>query len=221
MRTLEARLDKEQIRHVYNRLAPVYDLWAHLTEGNARRRCLELAAVRDGESVLEVAAGTGVVLAEVVRANPSGKNEGIDLTEGMLEQARRRLRKQGIGAWHVQVADARALPFEDATFDVVLNSYMFDLLPEADFLPILGEMRRVLRPGGRLVVVNMTRAGSLVERAAEAVYRVRPQWMGGCRCVEMEPAVRAAGFVDVHREVVTQLTFPSEVLLARAPQRAS
>ena len=212
---LEARLDKSAIRRVYERLAPMYDFWAHLTEAKARRRCLEIAAVREGESVLEVAVGTGIVFAELVRANPSGKNEGLDLTEGMLARARARLAKQGVGSYHLQVADAYDLPFPDRTFDVVVNNYMFDLLPEGDFARVLGEMRRVLVPGGRLVLVNMTKGDSLLESLAEAVYRFRPEWMGGCRSVSLSPHLERAGFVDVKRELVTQMTFPSEVVSAR------
>lgn len=166
-------------------------------------------------TVLEVAVGTGIVFAELVRANPSGKNEGLDLTEGMLARARARLAKQGVGNYHLQVADAYDLPFPDRTFDVVVNNYMFDLLPEGDFARVLGEMRRVLVPGGRLVLVNMTKGDSLLESLAEAVYRFRPEWMGGCRSVSLSPHLERAGFVDVKRELVTQMTFPSEVVSAR------
>lgn len=215
--TLKARLDKDAVKRVYEGLAPVYDFWAHLTEAKARRRCLELCAVKDGQAILEVAVGTGVVLAEIVRANPHGRNEGLDLTEGMLAKARARLAKQGVGNYHLQVADAYDLPFETATFDTVVNNYMFDLLPEEDFGRVLGEMRRVLRPGGKLVLVNMTRAGSLLQSLAETVYRIRPEWMGGCRSVVLSPHVEAAGFLNVRRELVTQMTFPSEVVSARAP----
>jgi ubiquinone/menaquinone biosynthesis C-methylase UbiE len=214
MATLEAKLDKADVQRVYDRLAPVYDFWAYLTEGKARRRCLELAEVRDGESVLEVAVGTGVVFAELARANRSGKNEGIDLTEGMLEQARRRLARLGARSYRLQRGDACALPFADESFDLVVNNYMFDLMPEADFVPVLREMRRVLRPGGRLVLVNMTNGGSPLEKLAEAVYRLDAEWMGGCRSVRMEPYVREAGFERVERHVVTQLTIASEVIRA-------
>jgi ubiquinone/menaquinone biosynthesis C-methylase UbiE len=217
MEILDAKLDKDDVQRVYGRLAPVYDFWAYLTEGAARRRCIELSEVRDGESVLEVAVGTGVVFAELVKANRSGKNEGIDLTEAMLEQARRRLARLGIRAYRLQRGDASALPFADGSFDLVVNNYMFDLLPEADFAPVLAEMRRVLRPGGRVVIVNMTNARTLLARLAEAVYRIHPEWMGGCRGVRMDRPVREAGFERVERHVVTQLGIPSEVLRAYKP----
>ena len=217
MTILKARLDKAAVKRVYEGLAPMYDFWAHLTEAKARSRCMELCAVKDGESVLEVAVGTGFAFAEIVRKNPHGRNEGIDLTLAMLSRARARLAKGAGGNYHLQVADAYDLPFEDASFDLVVNNYMFDLLPEEDFGRVLGQMRRVLRPGGRLVLVNMAKGGSTLESLAEMVYRIRPEWMGGCRSVLLTPHVEAAGFVDVRREIVTQMTFPSEVVSARVP----
>jgi len=56
---LDARIDKSDVPHIYKKVASVYDIWARLTESKARNRCLELASIRDGESVLEVAVGTG------------------------------------------------------------------------------------------------------------------------------------------------------------------
>jgi hypothetical protein len=63
----------------------------------------------------------------------------------------------------------------------------------------------------------MTKAGSLLESLAEGVYRVRAEWMGGCRGVLMKPYVERAGFERVERTIVTQMTFPSEVIRAFRP----
>lgn len=211
-----ARLDKAAVVDTYTRLAPLYDLWARLTETRARRRAVTLADVQDGQSVLEVAVGTGLTFADLLRANPGGRTEGIDLTPAMLARARKRAeRTPGAGRWHLQAGDAYALPFGDATFDVVHNAYMFDLLPEADFGRVLGEMRRVLKPGGRLVLVNMGQGRRSWHRIPEAIYRFRPQWMGGCRGVALSEAVAAAGFEAQSREEVVQCGFPSEVIVAR------
>ena len=84
----DARLEKSKVSDVYRRVAPTYDLWAWLTESKARDRCLELAAIRDGEAVLEVAVGTGLAFERILKSNPSGRNEGIDLTEGNADPRR-------------------------------------------------------------------------------------------------------------------------------------
>jgi ubiquinone/menaquinone biosynthesis C-methylase UbiE len=210
----EARIPQSIIPSIYGRIARVYDLWAALTESRARRACLSRAAVRDGETVLEIAVGTGLAFRELVLANPSGRTEGIDLTEPMLERARRKVAALP-GRHRLRVGDAHRLDFEDGTFDLVVNNYMFDLLPEQDFAPILGEMRRVLRSSGRLVLVNMAVGESPQHRLYEAVYRLSPAMMGGCRGVALAPFVERAGFDEVRVERVSQLGFPSEIVSAR------
>lgn len=213
-RILDARVAQSDIPSVYTRLAPMYDFWAKLTEAHARQRCLEIAALRDGEDVLEVAVGTGALFVDLVRANPHGRTEGVDLTEAMLERARRKVAALP-GRHPLRVGDAGALPFDDASFDLLANNYMFDLMPEAQFAPVLSEFHRVLRPGGRLVIVNMAHTDAWLLRAYERVYQLAPRLMGGCRGVHMETPVRDAGFEDVRVERVSQLGFPSEVVSAR------
>ncbi|NIM52356.1 MAG: methyltransferase domain-containing protein [Gemmatimonadales bacterium] len=209
---LKAGIKKDDVPALYRKLAPKYDTWAGLTEAKARRRCLELADIRNGENVLEVAVGTGILFAEILRANPEGKNEGIDLTEEMLALARRRVEQLGVGSYRLAVGDACALEYPDSEFDVLINNYMFDLLPEDDFPAILAEFKRVLRPGGRLILVSMTKAEHWYSGVWEMLYRINPALMGGCRGVLLLPHLQAAGFRDTRREYVSQLTFASEVV---------
>jgi ubiquinone/menaquinone biosynthesis C-methylase UbiE len=215
---LEAGIQQRGVADLYRKIAPFYDLWARLTETRARDRCLELAAIRDGEAVLEVAVGTGLAFERILEANPSGRNEGIDLTDAMLERARRRAEATGAGNYRLRRGDARALDYGDAEFDVVINNYLFDLLPEAEFDVVLREFRRVLRPGGRLVLVNMTRGPRWYHGVWERIYRINPAWLGGCRGVELAPAIAACGFVGIRRETLSQMSFPSEIVRATAPE---
>jgi ubiquinone/menaquinone biosynthesis C-methylase UbiE len=218
---LPARLGKDEVRSTYERIAPLYDAWAMMTESRARRRCIEAAAIRDGEAVLEVAVGTGLTFAEILRANPSGRNEGIDLTAGMLRRAADRARKLAAGRYHLEVGDAYALGFPDASFDVLINNFMFDLLPEADFGKVLAEFRRVLRPNGRLVLVNMAKGDRLQHKVWDAIYRFRPSLMGGCRGVALASHVAQAGFADIERDLVSQCGFPSEIIRATKPSNGA
>lgn len=214
---LSSRLDKSEIPGTYRRVAPVYDMWGRLTESRARRRSLELAAIRDGESVLEVAVGTGLAFAEVLKSNSSGRNVGLDLTDAMLERARRKAAKTGQSNYELSVGDAYHLAFPDETFDVLVNHYMFDILPEEDFLGVLQGFRRVLRGGGRVALVNMTIPAVWYESLWRGLYRVHPKTMGGCRGVQLAAYVERAEFEVVRLEHVTQMSFPSEVLLAVKP----
>lgn len=211
--TFPAKVPQAAIPGVYARVAPLYDLWAHLTERKARDACLDAARVRDGEHVLEVAVGTGLAFRELVRRNPSGVTEGVDLTEPMLDRARAKVAKLP-GRHRLRVGDAHQLDFADGAFDLLVNNYMFDLLPEADFAEVLGEFRRVLKPGGRLVLVNMAHGESLRTRLWELVYRASPALLGGCRGVALVPHLERAGFARLSRSFVSELGFPSEVIVA-------
>src|ERR1700687_529502 len=143
-----ARVDQREIAALYDRLSRVYDLWSVLTESRARRRALERAAVRGGGDILEIAVGTAQLCAQLVRANPHGTTRGIDMSPRMLARARGRVTEIA-GAVELQVADAHALPFADDSFDLVVVSYFFDLLPESSFPAVIAEIRRVLRGDGR------------------------------------------------------------------------
>lgn len=70
-KTLDARIGQENIGAVYDRIAPIYDIWGMLTESSARKRAIALAGIEDGQAVLEVAVGTGVAFAEIVKEIPT------------------------------------------------------------------------------------------------------------------------------------------------------
>jgi ubiquinone/menaquinone biosynthesis C-methylase UbiE len=164
----DARISQGHISDLYRKIAPRYDLWARMTESKARDRCLEIAAIQDGESVLEVAVGTGLAF------------------ERILKGAEKRAASAGFKSYRLTVGDAYNLDFPDNDFDVLINNYMFDLLPEDDFQIVLAEFRRVLRPGGR------------------------------CRGVQVSPFLGQIGFVTLGRQYISQMTFPSEVICAVA-----
>lgn len=214
----EARLDKSEVPDTYRRIASLYDAWARLTESKARERCLAMAAIQDGESVLEVAVGTGLAFERILEANPSGWNEGVDLTDAMLARAERRAAATGQTNFRLRVGDAYALDFDDASFDVLINNYMFDLLPDKDFPRVLDEFERVLRPGGRLLMVNMTSGERWYNALWPLIYKVNPAMLGGCRGVSLVPYLEATGFARIEREYISQSTFPSEVISARKAQ---
>jgi len=121
----DARIPQDEVGALYDRLAWMYDPWGVLTESRARNRSLELAAVEDGQSILEVAVGTGLAFERVVRSNPGGINVGIDLSKGMLEKAKARLKKAGLSNHDLSVGSAFRIEHGPAQFDTLLNSYMF------------------------------------------------------------------------------------------------
>ena len=219
----KAKVSQSDVPALYDKLAWLYDVWGHLTESRARNRALELAAIQSGEHVLEVAVGTGLAFVHVVTRNPSGRNVGIDLSQGMLSKAVRRLQRAGLSNYELSVGSASFTAEDAASFDILLCNYMFDLLDESEWPQVLTEFRRVIKPDGRVVLVNMTFGEKPGSGIYESLYRLSPSLMGGCRGVRLSDALQRNGFSVHLREYFQQLLFPSEVILALKtnPQRGA
>ena len=129
---IEAAATPDQARRVYDLWSHFYGWWAPLFERRPQMIALDRTAILPHEKVLEVAMGAGGILLEIVRrVDPANTVCGIDLSPKMLAKARRRVTKAGHANIDLREADARCIPFPDDTFDVLFNSYMFDLLPLA------------------------------------------------------------------------------------------
>jgi len=210
---LEARYTHEEIVRKYNWIAPIYDLFGILMESKARQRAIDMAAIKNGEKILEVAFGTGLNFVEILKRNPQGWVNGIDVSMKMLERARKRISKTGQDNYALYLGDCRHLPFEDGTFDILMTQYLLDILPVEDFTPILLQFRRVLKDGGRIVLVNMTKGERWLNKIYEEIYKLKPPLLAGCRGVMAQPFLEEIGFIEFEREFVSQLGFPSEVVL--------
>jgi ubiquinone/menaquinone biosynthesis C-methylase UbiE len=135
-----------------------YDLIVWLfTWGRPRRlrqRMLKPAGLAPGERVLDVSCGTGsLALLAKEQVSPKGQVDGVDASEEMIAYAQNKSNKARADVGF-HVAAAQQLPFEDGSFDVVLNTLALHHLPRASRYQAFGEMRRVLKPGGRALVVD-------------------------------------------------------------------
>jgi len=195
----------------YDRRAQSYDATT-LWEGGHHKETIRLAVIRDGEHVLEVACGTGRATTDIAKAvGISGHVDAIDMNETMLSHARAKIQQLGLeGIVRFKTGNAKQLPYPDQTFDLLYNAYMFDLIPEAEFPLIMGEFYRVLKPGGRVVMLNLSKRGP---RPTLFEWAYRKGWAGACRPVLMSEYTRAAGFKGVQRQYrrnpVTPLLFPA------------
>ena len=150
-------LAPDAVRSMFDRIAPVYDLMNRVMTAGLdvrwRRRAAR-AVVHDGDRVLDAACGTGdLALADL--AAGAGRVTGLDFSEQMLVRARR---KSTEIEW-IQ-GDLLALPFADATFDAATVG--FGVRNVADLELALRELRRVLRPGGRLAILEITQPRGLL-----------------------------------------------------------
>ena len=214
MKTFKRQLNVEQTQKDYKRLAPFYGLVSQLTEAKAAEKVVELANIGDGMSTLEVACGTGVVFEKIVRLNPNGQNTGIDITPEMLSYAKIRLKKAGVTNFSLKKGNALQLNFEDDSFDLVINNFMMDLMPEDHFLPILSAFHRVLKPSGTLVMANFSFGTKQVHKLWTWVAKKFPALLTGCRPVVLNPYIKQAGFTLATLVEVSQNTFPSTVIKA-------
>jgi ubiquinone/menaquinone biosynthesis C-methylase UbiE len=216
---LEAKRPPDEVPAVYTRIAPVYELWARATESKARGRVFELASVRPGEDILEVATGTGVQLARLASANRGGRTVGVEDSAGMLSRTRRTLGRSGLAGVELVEGSALDLPLPDESFDLVVNSYMLDLLPREAIPRALEEFRRVLRSGGRLVLSNMTKAERRLDGIWDWLYAKGIVLTANCRGVLAAPVLHELGFSEISREYLSQATFPTEIITARKEEQ--
>lgn len=141
-----------------------YDLVAWmLMPGRAfREKLIDLSSVAPGESVLDVGCGTGTLATAVKRRlGRASSVHGIDASPEMIERARRKARRAGVSVDFAN-AVAESLPFQDASFDAVLSTMMLHCLPADARKRCVHEIRRVLRPNGRLLAIDF--GGPVAER---------------------------------------------------------
>jgi SAM-dependent methyltransferase len=123
-----------------------------------------IAPVVEGETVLDLGCGAGMdLLLAARRVGPSGRAIGVDMTDAMRDRARTCAAALGLTNVEVQRADATALPLADASVDVVISNGVINLVPEKE--KAFGEVRRVLRPGGRLQLADIVLDAELGEDA--------------------------------------------------------
>ena len=149
--------DKSGTPRMFSSIARRYDLLNHILSFNIDRRWRRLlvahAAVQPGERVLDVATGTADVAIEFARGTQAGEITGLDASPGMLEVGRAKLARRGLATRiRLMDGDALALPFADASFDVVTIAFGLRNLP--DYGQGMAEMARVLAPGGRVLVLE-------------------------------------------------------------------
>ncbi len=219
---VEATHTEDKVKKYYRWRAGNYDAGSSF-EIEHHLEAIRLAEIQPGQRVLDVACGTGRATLDLAKAvGVAGRVDALDLSEDMLAQARAKLERAGLdGRVEFKPGNARSLPYPDATFDLLYNGYMFDLIPIDGFLPILQEFLRVLKPGGKLVLVNMSKPDAK-KTFYEAVYEIGIAVMP-CRPVLMTPLIEKAGFSDVvrlyrptHGWIVSRL-WGTEIVLARRP----
>jgi phosphatidylethanolamine/phosphatidyl-N-methylethanolamine N-methyltransferase len=142
-------VENDFVERVYAKLATVYDLAFGPPLHPGRVQALHQMALQPGDRILEVGVGTGLNATLYPR---DAAITGIDLSGEMLEKARERVLRYGITNVRLIQMDAASLRFADEAFDVVYAPYLISVVP--DPVAVAREMRRVCRPGGRIIFLN-------------------------------------------------------------------
>jgi demethylmenaquinone methyltransferase/2-methoxy-6-polyprenyl-1,4-benzoquinol methylase len=206
---------RAQTRAYYNKISKFYDILANHSEAPVRRIGLDKLSARPGEKILEIGYGTGHCLVDLAKAVcSSGIVYGIDLSNEMMNRALRVLGNEGlISRVDLSCGDALNSPYDAGMMDAVFMSFTLELFDIDEIPMLLQECQRVLRIGGRMVIVGMSKAGraSLTVKAFEWIHSHYPDFVD-CRPIYIEEAMEASGFKIVEA-VRRRRWIPVEIVL--------
>ena len=230
----------QQVQKIFSDIAPRYDLLNRLLSCGQdqywRKRAVTRLSPQAGERFLDIATGTGDVALEIIRKTPndSGRVMGMDFSEKMLELAQRKIDSQGkSNCIQLKSGSAESLPFEDNSFDGTTTA--FGVRNFSDAGKSLREMHRVLKPGGRCVILEFSlprnsvlnalyrfyfevllpKVGRLISRHPRA-YTYLPETVASFPVrKEFSSLMQQAGFVNV---AFKELTFGIVILYSGVKQ---
>jgi demethylmenaquinone methyltransferase/2-methoxy-6-polyprenyl-1,4-benzoquinol methylase len=154
---------QRRVQRLYGLVAGIYDLRVG-TFLRWRKPAVETLQSQPGDTVLDLACGTGLNFSHVIeRIGPTGRLVGLDFTRPMLKRARRRIARNEWSNVTLLEGDATHLPLAGESFDRIICSYAMAIIP--DYRTAIAEAVRVLRPGGRLVLLEPKRGSTLWARA--------------------------------------------------------
>lgn len=208
---------KEEAKKFYDRISGTYDwLWGIL-ERRPAEKALNYLGIRSGETVLEIGFGTGHCLQQIAKSvGKSGKAYGIDISGGMVQRAREKLKSAALlDRVELHCGDASELPFGNETFDAVFMSFTLELFDTPEIPMVLEGIRRVLKPNGRLGVVSLSRSNvdSLSLRIYEWIHRKWPKYVD-CRPICLNRSLGKAGYDIRRKEAARLLVLPLEIIIA-------
>jgi demethylmenaquinone methyltransferase / 2-methoxy-6-polyprenyl-1,4-benzoquinol methylase len=165
--TVDEQEKAKHVRSVFDSVAPKYDVMNDLMSAGLhrvwKRYTITVANPQPGQQVLDIAGGTGdLSRAFAQRVGPTGRVVHTDINEAMLREGRNRLLDEGL-VLPTMVCDAEKLPFADNSFDFVSVAFGLRNMTHKD--QALAEMLRVLKPGGKLLVLEFSRVAKPLEKA--------------------------------------------------------
>ena len=208
---------KKEARESYDRISRFYDYTEGIFEKKSINMALKHLNIKEGEVVLEIGFGTGNVLIKI--AECIGKNgfaHGIDISPKMLERTNRKINKLGLSSRiKLTSGDALKLSYPDNKFNAVFLSFTLELFDTPEIPEILKEIRRVLKPDGRLGVVSFSKDNgrSLFLRIYEWAHKKFPRSID-CRPIFVAYSLKNAGFNISYKKKAKIFFAPLEIVIS-------
>jgi len=187
---VDAALEKRQVQRAYELYAPVYDFIFDWIFAPGRTAAVKQLAIQRSDSVLEVGIGTGLNLPLYPW---SCQLTGIDLMQEMLDKAVERVHSLAMPNVTLKVMDATSMDFGENEFDKALATYTISAVP--DPVAVLREMRRVVKPGGIIVILNHVRSQRRVTRGVDAMLAPLCTRLGWKSNLSLEPLLERVALV--------------------------
>ncbi len=185
---MDAALEKRQVKRAYKLYAPAYDFVFDWIFHPGREAAIKLLDIRAGEQILEVGIGTGLNLPLYPL---HCRITGIDLSEEMLEKAQEKVVELGLGNVTLKAMDATVMDFGESEFDSAVATYTISAVP--DPVGVLREMRRVVKPGGNIVLLNHFRSERPVMGRLEDLVAPVCTRLGWKSNLPLEPLLKQVG----------------------------
>ena len=190
-------VENDFVERVYEKLASVYDLTFGPTLHPGRLVARDRMGLKPGDRILEVGVGTGINTSLYPR---NCQVTGIDLSASMLEKARERVKREALRNVRLLEMDAASLTFANDSFDIVYAPYLVSVVP--DPVQVVKEMRRVCRPGGRIIILNHFRSANPLLSWAERLISPFTVHIGFKSDLDLPAFLAQAGLTPVSIEKV-------------------
>jgi demethylmenaquinone methyltransferase/2-methoxy-6-polyprenyl-1,4-benzoquinol methylase len=212
--------DIEATRLFYTRISHVYDALADAGEHRARELGIALLDAQSDERILEIGFGTGTAILPIARAaGGAGGVLGVDISEGMCQVAVQRVASAGLSdRVDLRVAAIPPIPVAAREFDAAFMAFTLELFSDEIIPAVLQEVRRVLKRGGRFVVVamdtgNEAQKKGFAERTYQWLHRHFPHFVD-CRPIDVVRWLEHAGYTITHAKTVDIWGLPVKVCLS-------
>ena len=220
----EVIFQKNGAEKKYNLTSDYYHLIMGVFEIKPNTEALDIADIQQGEKVLDAAFGTGWMLEKIILlVGPKEKVYGIDFAPGMHRVTQERLKRENLENQVILIqGNTLSMPFKDESFDVVFASFLLDLQKIVDIQRLLYEIKRVLNPHGRVIIVAMTKEGKGLEKIARCFYDwFYPFWptifgyRASSRPIYVDEEIKKARF-SIIKEKLTHIAvfhFPIKIVI--------